>query len=250
MTANSTTQNRQFLLANQQIPAWLNAWALVGDYLSAAAFLGAAGMYFSSGFDSFYYAVATLLGWPLLLIFFAPRLRQENAYTLSDILNKCFQSYRLRLLSATTSLGINVFYLLVQLVGAGKLLQLLFNLPYLASLAMVCILTLLLVILGGMKATTWVQAIKAAMLFVCALTLVFLVWRHFDHSFSRLWQQADKLSQGAVFLPSKALQNPIEQISLLLGLVLGLLGLPHVLMRFFTVKNNNIINIRIVFKYR
>ena len=238
MTTHNNLQNRQFLLANQQVPAWLNAWALIGDYLSAAAFLGAAGMYFNSGFDSFYYAVATLLGWPLLLILFAPKLRQDQVYTLSDILNKHFQSNRLRLLSATTSLGINIFYLLVQLVGAGKLLQLLFNLPYLASLTIICILTLMLVLLGGMKATTWVQAVKAVLLFACALTLVFLIWQHFDYTFVHLWQQADKLSQSKAFQPSQALQNPIEQISLLLGLVLGLLGLPHVLMRFYTVKNS------------
>ena len=230
-------QTRLFFLANRQVSAWQNAWALAGDYLSAAAFLGAAGMYFTSGFDSFYYAVATLLGWPMLLILFADKLQSTEAYTLSQVLDNRFHSNRLQILSAVTSLCISVFYLLVQLVGAGKLLQLLFNLPYLYSLITVCFVTLLLVAFGGMRATTWVQIIKAVLLFTCALFLVFLVWRHHQFSFGYLWQQVNILSKGQAFIPSKTLQNPIEQLSLILGLTLGLLGLPHILMRFFTVKD-------------
>lgn len=231
-------KTRSFFLADRQISAWQNAWALVGDYLSAAAFLGAAGLYFTSGFDSFYYAIATLLGWPLLLILFADKLRQTDAYTLSQVLEKRFHSSRLRLLSASTSLCISVFYLLVQLVGAGKLLQVLFNIPYLNSLFFVCLFTLILVFSGGMKATTWVQIIKAILLFLCALVLVFLVLKKHHFSFYYFWHRVDSLSSSKALLPSTALQNPIEQISLILGLTLGLLGLPHVLMRFFTVKDS------------
>ncbi|WP_434777544.1 solute symporter family protein [Neisseria sp. Ec49-e6-T10] len=235
MKQNNHTQH--FFLANRQISSWQNAWALVGDYLSAAAFLGAIGLYFTSGFDSFYYAVATLIGWPLLLILFADKLRQSNAFTLSGVLTQRFNSTRLKTLSALTSICISTFYLLVQLVGAGKLLQLLFHLPYSISLSIVCLFTLCLVAIGGMKATTWIQIIKAICLFICAFILVILIWRHFNFSLGTLWQQAGQISQNQVFLPSSSLKNPIEQASLILGLILGLLGLPHVLMRFFTAKN-------------
>lgn len=235
--SDQTSKESQFFVAGRQVSVGQNAWALAGDYLSAAAFLGAAGLYFANGFDSFYYAVATLLGWPLLLILFSQKLRQTGAFTLSGVLEKRFVSKRLQLASAFTGLVICVFYLLVQLVGAGKLLQLLFGLSYVYSLALMCLCTFLLVAIGGMKATTWVQIIKAVCLFACASFLSFLVLKKFDFNLASLWQNVEGLSQGAAFLPSQALKHPVEHISLLLGLVLGLLGLPHVLMRFFTVPN-------------
>lgn len=228
-------QAAEFFVANRKISVGQNAWALAGDYLSAAAFLGAAGLYFSSGFDSFYYAVATLLGWPLLLILFAQKLRQTGAVTLSGVLEKRFVSTRLQRASAFTGLVVCVFYLLVQLVGASKLLQLLFGFSYSVSLSLMCVFTVALVGIGGMKATTWVQIIKALCLFLCAGLLAFLVLKKFDFNLTNFWQQIALLSDGQALLPSAALQSPIEQISLLLGLILGLLGLPHVLMRFFTV---------------
>lgn len=226
----------EFYLAGRNVGAWQNAWALAGDYLSAAAFLGAIALYYSAGLDSLYYAVATLLGWPLLLILFADRLRAAGAYTLTGVFQQRFGSTRLQCLSALTSLFVSVFYLLVQLIGAGKLLSLLFGWHYGAALAVVCGLTLILVFLGGMKATTQVQSVKAVCLFVCALVLVGLVWRAFGFSMPNLWQSVAQIRPEAL-LPSVALSDPIEQMSLVLGLVLGLLGLPHVLMRFFTVKN-------------
>ncbi|MBP6562521.1 MAG: cation acetate symporter [Neisseriaceae bacterium] len=225
-----------FYLAGRNIGAWQNAWALTGDYLSAAAFLGAIALYYSAGLDSLYYAVATLLGWPLLLILFADRLRAAGAFTLTGVLQQRFASVRLQALSASTSLFVSVFYLLVQLIGAGKLLSLLFGWSYGGALACVCALTLLLVFAGGMKATTLVQSVKAVCLFVCAGVLVWLVWRAFDWQMPTLWQAVARIRPEAL-LPSSALSDPIEQASLVLGLVLGLLGLPHVLMRFFTVKN-------------
>ncbi|MBP6116352.1 MAG: cation acetate symporter [Neisseriaceae bacterium] len=225
-----------FYLADRSIGAWQNAWALAGDYLSAAAFLGAVALYYSAGLDSLYYAVATLLGWPLLLILFADRLRAGGAYTLTGVLQQRFGSVRLQALSALTSLFVSVFYLLVQLIGAGKLLSLLFGWGYGSALMAVCGLTFALVFLGGMKATTLVQSIKAVCLFACAFVLVGLVWRAFDFQLPRLWQAVAQ-QRPAALLPSMALSDPIEQVSLVLGLVLGLLGLPHVLMRFFTVKN-------------
>lgn len=234
--AKSEAGASTFYLAGRNVGAWQNAWALTGDYLSAAAFLGAIALYYSAGLDSLYYAVATLLGWPLLLLLFADRLRAAGAYTLTGVLQQRFASVRLQALSGTTSLFVSVFYLLVQLIGAGKLLSLLFGWAYVHALLAVCGLTLLLVFVGGMKATTMVQSIKAGCLFVCASVLVWLVWRAFDYQMPQLWQAVARIRPQAL-LPSVALSDPIEQASLVLGLVLGLLGLPHVLMRFFTVKN-------------
>ncbi|MGO3858349.1 MAG: solute symporter family protein [Neisseriaceae bacterium] len=235
-TSKPSAQASDFYLAGRRVGAWQNAWALAGDYLSAAAFLGAIALYYSAGLDSLYYAVATLLGWPLLLILFADRLRATGAYTLTGVLQQRFGSVRLQALSAGTSLFVSVFYLLVQLIGAGKLLSLLFGWGYGSALVVMCGLTLLLVFFGGMRATTLVQSVKAMCLFACALVLVGLVWRAFDFQLPQLWRSVVEQRPQAL-LPSLALSDPIEQASLVLGLVLGLLGLPHVLMRFFTVRN-------------
>ena len=226
----------QFFLAGRQISAWQNGWALAGDYLSAAAFLGSIAMYFSQGMDSLFYAVATLVGWPLLLILFADKLRRSGAYTISGVLNQRFHSTRLQILSGSTSLLISLFYLLVQLMGAGTLLKLLFNLSYTHSLMLVVCLTAGLVFMGGMKATTLVQSSKAMILFGFAGTMLFLVWREMGYSIPNLWARARELGDSSGFMPSVKIAGGVEQASLVLGLLLGLLGLPHVLMRFFTVK--------------
>lgn len=226
-----------YFLVGRSIGSTQNALALTGDYLSAAAFLGSIAMYFSQGMDSLFYAVATLIGWTLLLVLFSDKLRRTEAFTFSDVINRGFDSRRLKVLSATTSLLISIFYLLVQLMGAGTLLSMLFEVSYTTSLATVAGLTALLVVLGGMKATTLVQSIKALLLFVFAGVMTFLVLRGFDFSLVHLFERATNMSDGLAMMPSPAISSGIEQISLILGLLLGLLGLPHILMRFFTVKD-------------
>ena len=233
----STSNTAQYFLVGRSIGSTQNALALTGDYLSAAAFLGSIAMYFGQGMDSLFYAVATLIGWVLLLILFSDKLRQTEAFTFSDVINRGFNSQRLKVLSASTSLLISIFYLLVQLVGAGALLSLLFGINYTVSLLCVGVLTGVLVLFGGMKATTMVQSIKALLLFLFAGVMTFLVLKSFDFSVAPLFERVADLSNFNALMPSPAISLGIEQVSLILGLSLGLLGLPHILMRFFTVKD-------------
>ena len=230
-----TASLNDFYTAGGHLPAWQNGLALAGDYLSAAAFLGAAGMYLSQGYDSLAYAVGTLAGWPLLLLLLAEPLRRRGRYTVAGVLSQRFDHAGVRLVSIAGSLTVTLCYLVVQLVGAGKLIELLFGLPYLAAVCLVGALMMVYVALGGMLATTWVQISKASLLFVCALLLAGGVLARFGGSPAALFDAAEKLRGAAAFLPSQALADPVEMLSLGLGLSLGLLGLPHVLMRFFTV---------------
>ena len=235
--SQSNKQTADYFLVGRSIGSTQNALALTGDYLSAAAFLGSIAMYFGQGMDSLFYAVATLIGWVLLLILFSDKLRGTEAFTFSDVINRGFNSQRLKVLSASTSLLISVFYLLVQLMGAGTLLSLLFDINYTTSLLYIACLTALLVLLGGMKATTLVQSVKALLLFIFAGIMSFLVLKSFSFSFVELFERVARVSDFQALMPSPAISSGIEQISLILGLIFGLLGLPHILMRFFTVKD-------------
>jgi cation/acetate symporter len=235
--ASKTHSMAQFYTADRRVSGWQNGLALAGDYLSAAAFLGAAGLVVSQGYDSLIYAVGTLAGWPLLLLLLAEKLRERGCYTVADVLAQRFPQASVRIMSACSSLLIVLFYLIVQMVGAGKLIELLFGVPYLIAVLSVGGLTLVYVALGGMLAITWVQIIKACLMLATALALAIGVLWHVGFSLPLLLAQTVAIHpEGpAVLLPSKALSNPWEVLSLGLGLVLGLLGLPHVLMRFFTV---------------
>lgn len=235
--SQSTKNTAQYFLAGRSIGTTQNSLALAGDYLSAAAFLGAIAMYFGQGMDSLFYAVATLIGWTLLLILFSDKLRRTEAFTFSDVINRGFNSQRLKALSASTSVLISIFYLLVQLMGAGSLLSLLFGIDYTISLLCIGLLTGVLVLLGGMRATTMVQSFKAVLLFTFAGVMAYLVLTKFHFSFTELFVRVANLSAFTALMPSSAISSGIEQISLIMGLVLGLLGLPHILMRFFTVKD-------------
>lgn len=235
--AQTNKSTAQYFLVGRSIGSTQNALALTGDYLSAAAFLGSIAMYFGQGMDSLFYAVATLIGWVLLLILFSNKLRETEAFTFSDVINRGFNSQRLKVLSASTSLLISIFYLLVQLMGAGTLLSLLSGLDYTASLLSIGLLTGGLVLFGGMKATTLVQSVKALLLFVFAGIISYLVLKTFNFSLPQLFERVALLSNFEALMPSPAISSGIEQISLILGLVFGLLGLPHILMRFFTVKD-------------
>ncbi|MGC0152331.1 sodium:solute symporter family transporter [Chromobacterium vaccinii] len=228
-----------FYTAGGRVPVWQNALALAGDYLSAAAFLGAAGMYLGQGYDSLAYAVGTLAGWPLLLLLLAGPLRRQGRYTVAGVLSRRFDHAGVRLIGIACSLTVTLCYLVVQLVGAGKLIELLFGLPYLAAVGLVGTLMMAYVALGGMLATTWVQISKASLLFVCALLLAGGTLARFGGSPASLFDAVERLRGAAAFLPSQALSDPVEMLSLGLGLSLGLLGLPHVLMRFFTVADED-----------
>ena len=233
--ARRTRSAADFYTAGGQLPAWQNGLALAGDYLSAAAFLGSIGMYLGQGYDSLVYAVGTLAGWPLLMLLLADKLRTLGRYSVADVLASRFDDRRVRLMSIISSLTVTVFYLIVQLVGAGKLLQLLFGLPYLAAVLLVVGMMVLQVALGGMLATSWVQMLKATLMLLCALLLAGGVLQRFDGSPTQLFAAVGRLEHGRALRPGKALADSLDALSLGLGLSLGLLGLPHILMRFFTV---------------
>ena len=236
--ARHTHSSGDFYTAGGQLPAWQNGLALAGDYLSAAAFLGAIGMYVGQGYDSLVYAVGTLAGWPLLMLLLADKLRALGRYSVAEVLNSRFDDPRVRLLGIISSLTVTVCYLIVQLVGAGKLLQLLFGLPYLFAVGLVIVLMVLQVALGGMLATSWIQMVKAVLMLLCALVLAGGVLSRFGFSAPALFARVAQIEHGQLLLPGKSLANPVEALSLGLGLSLGLLGLPHVLMRFFTVADS------------
>lgn len=226
-----------FYTADGRISSWQNGLALAGDYLSAAAFLGGIGMYFTQGYDSLFYAVATLLGWPLLLLLLSEKLRQKGCYTVTDVVHNRFSTRRIHIMTACNTLIVSMFYLIIQMIGAGKLVELLFGIPYLAAVSLTGLLMILYVAIGGMLATTWVQMTKALLMLCCSIYLGYAVLQAADFSLNQLLSSAINMhpAQRQILLPSHALRDPLEMVSLAVGLSLGLLGLPHVLMRFFTV---------------
>ncbi|NHR05412.1 cation/acetate symporter ActP [Chromobacterium haemolyticum] len=228
-----------FYTAGGGISSWQNGFALAGDYMSASSFLGAVAMQAIYGYDSLIYGVGTLIGWPILLFLIAEPLRNLGHFTLSDVVAFRLKKRPIHLLTAVNSLLIVLFYLVIQMVGAGKLIELLFGTSYLLSVSTVGILVLLYVLFGGMLATTWVQIIKAALLLVIGSFLCFMVLRTVGFSADRLLARVIQAHpQGmAVLAPSNQIADPINTISLGISLIFGMVGLPHILIRFFTVKN-------------
>lgn len=228
-----------FYTAGGGITPLQNGFALAGDYMSASTFLGAVAMQALYGYDSLIYGVGTLVGWPILLFLVAEPLRNLGHHTLSDVVSFRLQKRPVHLLTAANSLVIVLFYLVVQMVGAGKLIQLLFGTPYLFSVGMVGILVLFYVLFGGMLATTWVQITKAVLILAIGSFLCFMVLKSVGFSSNQL---LDRVIQAYpkgldVLAPSKLIANPVDAISLGVALIFGMVGLPHILIRFFTVKN-------------
>jgi cation/acetate symporter len=235
--ASKTRSMDDFYTAGGGITGFQNGLALAGDYMSAAALLGVTSMIFFHGYDGVIYAISFFVAWPLLLFLFAERIRNLGRVTISDIASYRLDQNRIRTMTAFGSLTVVCFYLVVQMVGAGQLIRLLFGLPYNYAVIVVGLLMAVYVTFGGMVATTWVQIIKAGlMLFGGTLLAVLALWK-FGFSFNSLFAQAVAAHKNGVhiLLPSKLVSDPIALISLAVGLVFGTAGLPHVLMRFFTV---------------
>jgi cation/acetate symporter len=194
-------------------------------------------MIFFNGFDGVLYSISFFVAWPLLLFLFAERIRNLGRITISDIASFRLDQNRIRTLTAFGSLTVVCFYLVVQMVGAGQLIQLLFGLPYNYAVIAVGLLMAVYVTFGGMVATTWVQIIKAGLLLVGGTLLAFLALSKFGFSFELLFEKAVAAHHDGerILLPSKLVADPLSLISLALGLVFGTAGLPHILMRFFTV---------------
>lgn len=233
------TSTADFYTAGGSISGFQNGLAIAGDYMSAASFLGISALVFSSGYDGLIYSIGFLVGWPVILFLIAERLRNLGKYTFADVASYRLKQKEIRTLSACGSLVVVAFYLIAQMVGAGKLIQLLFGLDYNVAVVMVGILMVMYVLFGGMLATTWVQIIKAVLLLSGATFMAVMVMKHVNFDFGTLFSEAVKVhAKGeAIMSPGGLVKDPVSAISLGLALMFGTAGLPHILMRFFTVSD-------------
>jgi cation/acetate symporter len=232
--ANRTRSAADFYAAGGGITGFQNGLAIAGDYMSAASFLGISGLVFATGFDGLIYSVGWLVGWPIILFLIAERLRNLGKYTFADVAAFRLEATPTRILASIGTLSVVAFYLIAQMVGAGKLIELLFGLPYLYAVILVGALMIIYVAFGGMVATTWVQIIKACLLLGGA---TFMVLASFGFSPEAMFQKAVDIHPKhlAIMAPGGLVSDPISAISLGLALMFGTAGLPHILMRFFTV---------------
>lgn len=235
--AARATSASDFYAAGGGITGFQNGLAIAGDYMSAASFLGISALVFSSGFDGLIYSVGFLVGWPIVMFLIAEQLRNLGKYTFADVAAYRLSARPLRVLSAVGSLSVVAFYLIAQMVGAGKLIELLFGLDYLYAIVIVGVLMITYVAFGGMIATTWVQIIKACLLLGGASFMAFMVLAHFGFSPEAMFQAATAVHPGgqSIMAPGKLVSDPVSALSLGVALMFGTAGLPHILMRFFTV---------------
>ncbi len=232
-----TRSAADYYAASGTITSFQNGLALAGDLVSAGAFLGLSGLIFATGFDGLVYAVGYTMGYPLIVFFLADQLRRLGKYTYSDVLAFRLAPGPVRTLAAFSSLSIVAFYLIAQIVGAGQLIQLLFGLPYTYAVVGVGALMICYVVFGGMVATTWVQIIKAVMLLVTATVTALLVLAAFGFSYDAIIAKAVAVhpKHAAILQPQTFAATPFSTLSLGIALFFGAAGLPHLLMRVFTV---------------
>lgn len=228
-----------FYTAGGNITGFQNGLAIAGDYMSAASFLGITALVFASGFDGLIYSIGFLAGWPIILFLIAERFRNLGRFTFVDIAAFRLNQKPIRILAALSGLSVVVFYLIAQMVGAGQLIQLLFGLPYAVAVIIVGALMIFYVAYGGMHATTWVQIIKAFLLLLGASFMAFMILKSTNFDLNLYFNDAvaHHPKGEAILKPGTFLPDPISAISLGLALMFGTAGLPHILMRFFTVKD-------------
>lgn len=235
--AQRTKTAKDFYTAGGGITGFQNGLAIAGDYMSAASFLGISALVYSSGYDGLIYSIGFLVGWPIILFLIAERLRNLGKYTFADVASFRLEQLPIRALSAFGALAVVLLYLIAQMVGAGQLIQLLFGLPYHFAVILVGVLMVMYVTFGGMLATTWVQIIKAALLLSGATFMAIAALYHFGFSFEEMFKQAVEVHDKGqdIMSPGGLVSNWFDAISLGVALMLGTAGLPHILMRFFTV---------------
>jgi cation/acetate symporter len=233
--ARRTRNTEQFYAAGRSITAGQNGLALAGDYMSAASFLGIAGMVSTAGFDGLIYSTGWLVGWPIVLFVIAEPLRNLGRFTFADVVALRLRQVPVRVAAACGTLATVAFYLIAQMVGAGNVIKLLFGLSYEAAVAITGAAMIVYVLFGGMIATTWVQIVKAGLLLGGATLLAGLVLARFDFSPVELFAAAADQYGDAVLAPGQLVTNPLEAVSLGAALMFGTAGLPHILMRFYTV---------------
>jgi cation/acetate symporter len=233
--ARRTHTTSHFYAAGRSITGFQNGLALAGDYMSAASFLGIAGLVSLSGFDGLIYSTGWLVGWPVVLFLIAEPLRNLGKYTFSDVVAYRMRQRPVRICAAIGTLATVIFYLIAQMVGAGNLIRLMFGLPYEVAVVGVGVVMLAYVLFGGMIATTWVQIVKAVLLLSGAFILTLLVLARFGFNPVALFSAAAARYGAAVLTPGQLVSNPWDAVSLGLALMFGTAGLPHILMRFYTV---------------
>ncbi|MBY8825680.1 cation acetate symporter [Sphingomonas colocasiae] len=250
--AQRTRTASDFYTAGGGISGFQNGLAMAGDYMSAASFLGISAQIFADGYDGLIYSTGFIVGWPILLFLMAEKLRNLGKYTFADVASYRFAQPPVRSFAAASTLLVVCFYLIAQMVGAGQLIKLLFGLPYGYAVIVVGMLMMAYVLFGGMRATTWVQIIKAVMLLSGATFMAVMVLAQFGFSPEALFRRAVEvktdlaLAGGAapdaaaakglsIMAPGNFIKDPVSAISFGLALMLGTAGLPHILMRFFTV---------------
>lgn len=250
--ANKTKSAADFYTAGGGITGFQNGLAIAGDYMSAASFLGISAAVMANGYDGLIYSIGFLVGWPIITFLMAERLRNLGKFTFADVAAYRFGQAPIRAFAASGTLVVVAFYLIAQMVGAGQLIKLLFGLEYWMAVVIVGVLMMIYVLFGGMTATTWVQIIKACLLLAGASFMAFMVLMQFGFSPEAMFAKAVEIKTGiaaaagkspaeaaaagsAIMGPGNFVKDPISAISFGMALMFGTAGLPHILMRFFTV---------------
>jgi cation/acetate symporter len=239
VAAARTKSAADFYTGGGGITGFQNGLAIAGDYMSAASFLGISGLVFANGFDGLIFSIGWLVGWPVITFLMAERLRNLGKFTFADVASYRFAQTPVRIFAATASLVIVAFYMIAQMVGAGQLIKVLFGLEYMYAEILVGSVMLMYVLFGGMTATTWVQIIKACMLLGGATFMAISVLLQFGFSPEALFTKAVEVhsKHDAIMSPGALIKDPVSAISVGMALMFGTAGLPHILMRFFTVPN-------------
>ncbi|KOP71157.1 cation acetate symporter [Cytobacillus solani] len=237
--AKRTNTANEFYTAGGGLTGWQNGLAISGDYLSAASFLGIAGAIALSGFDGFLFSIGYLVAYLVVLFIVAEPLRNLGKYTLADMINSRFDAKKVRATAALNTITIVIFYMIAQLVGAGALIKLLFGIDYWLAVLIVGVMMTVYVLFGGMTATSWVQIIKAVLLMLGTIIISFLVLSRFNFNIFEMFTTMKTATPlGEAYLnPGVKYKVPLDTLSLMIALVFGTAGLPHILMRFFTVRD-------------
>jgi cation/acetate symporter len=237
--SKKTKDAKDFYTAGGGLTGWQNGFAIAGDYMSAASFLGIAGAIALSGFDGFFYSIGFLVAYLVVLYLVAEPLRNLGKYTLADMIAARFDQRKVRGVAALNTMTISIFYMIAQLVGAGALIKLLLGIDYTTAVLIVGILMTVYVIFGGMRATSWVQIVKAILLMLGTLVISIIVFAKFNFNINEMFSQMRTATplKDSFLNPGVKYTNGLDTISLNLALVLGTAGLPHILVRFFTVRD-------------
>jgi len=235
--ARRTRTAHQFYAAGSSIKGWQNGFAIAGDFMSAATFLGLTGLFFTIGFDSIIYILCPPVAYAVIAFLLADRLRNLGKFTFADIICGRLEQKTMRIYASTAAFVSAIVYLIAQIVGAGGLIQILFGIPYNYAVALVGVLMVLYVAFGGMLATTWVQITKAVILMLGVVYMAFMVLHAFGFDYAALYQQAiENHGNGALLtLPGGLNIGFFNMLSMSAGLMFGIIASPHILMRFFTV---------------